>query len=221
MPLSPILTELSRNNELPSEENLQKTIELRSRANEDLLHINTEIQRLEARREQVQKSIDLYNVILSPARRLPPDILREVFYHCLSTGQTYPILSAKEAPMLLTRVCSLWRSVALSSPRIWTRLHIPLPGDPRISSTYGKLRDQALDVRRQIFSKTMRLRCQAVKEWLGRSGSCPLSLSISYPFGYISNRDGPEINGEEDDEVADPLFQVILPFASRWGHLDL
>ena len=221
MQLSPILTKLSRNNELPSEENLQEAIALRFQANEDLLLIDTEIQRLKAKREQVQRSIDLYTTILSPARRLPPDIWREVFYHCLTIGRTYPILSATEAPMLLTRVCSMWRSVALSSPRIWTRLYIPLPGDPRLSSNYGKLKDQALDVRRQIFSKTMQLRCQAVKEWLERSGSCPLSLSITYPFGYISSIGEPGINGAEDDEVADPLFQVICPFAPRWEHLDL
>jgi hypothetical protein len=131
MYLDPILTELLRNNEVPLESQLQETMQLRSRANEDLMHINTEIQRLMAKREQVQSSLDIYNTILSPARRLLPDILQEIFYHCI--GRTYPILSATEAPMILTRVCSLWRSVALSSPRIWTRIHIPLPGNPRIS----------------------------------------------------------------------------------------
>ena len=217
MQLSVILTELSQNIEPVSEKNLQEAAELRSQANEELLYINTEIQRLKAKREQVQRSIDIYNTILSPARRLLPDILREIFYHCLTIGGPYPILSATEAPMLVTRVCSLWRSVALSSPRIWTRLHIPLPGDPRLSSKYGKLEDQALDVRRRAFFKMMQLRYQAVKEWLGRSGSCPLSLSISYPFGYVTNINGPntDIDGAEDDEVANLLFQIICPFASQ------
>ena len=30
------------------------------------------------KREQVQRSLDIYNAILSPARRLLPDILREI-----------------------------------------------------------------------------------------------------------------------------------------------
>ena len=215
----PILTELLRNNELPSESKLQETMELRSQANEDLVHIDTEIERLMAKREQVQTSLDVYNTILSPARRLLPDILQEIFYHCI--GRTYPILSATEAPMVLTRVCSSWRSVALSSPRIWTRLHIPLPGDPRMYSSYGSFGmkdDRAVEVRRQVFSKKMQLRCQAVKDWLGRSGSLPLSLSISFPFGYEPPTDS---SGAEDDEIADPLFQTIRPFASRWRHLAL
>ena len=219
MHLDQILAELLRNNELPSDATLQETTKLRSQANEDLLHIDTEIQRLMSQREQVQRSLDIYNTILSPARRLLPDILQEVFYHCIS--QTYPILSATEAPMLLTRVCSLWRSVALSSPRIWTRLHIPLPGDPRMLSNYGIGRinyDRVVEVRRQIFSKKMQLRCQEVKDWLDRSGSLPLSLSISFPLGFELSNDS---NGAEDDEVVDPLLQTIRPFASRWRHLDL
>ena len=218
MHLDPILTELSRNNELPSESKLQETMQLRSRAIEDLLHIDTEIQRLMAKREQVQRSLDIYNTILSPARRILPDILQEIFYHCI--GRTYPILSATEAPMILTRVCSLWRSVALASPRIWTRLHIPLPGDPRVDSRYGSFGmsdDRAIEVRRQIFSKTMQLRCRAVKDWLDRSGSLPLSLSISFPFRY----EPPTDSGAEGDEVVDPLFHTIRPFASRWRHLAL
>src|SRR5437899_3140675 len=119
------LIDLSRNNELPSEEARQEVIELCSQANKDLLQLDAEIQRLQEKRKQVQKSIDIYNAILSPARRLPLDILREVFYHCLTTSRN-PTLCATEAPMLLTRICGTWRSVALSSPRIWARLHIPL-----------------------------------------------------------------------------------------------
>ena len=217
MQLDPILTELLQNNELPTEEKIQEAIKLRSQANEDLLQIDAEIQRLKAKREQVQRSLDIYNTVLSPARRLLPDILREIFYHCLSC-RTYPNLSATDAPMLLTRVCSLWRSVALSSPRIWTRLHIPLPGDPKYPPPYGSNVDRALEPRRQMFSKTMQLRCQAVKEWLDRSGSCPLSLSISYPLGHspISTN-----YGAERDEVVDPLLLTIQPFVPRCRHLHL
>ena len=216
MHLNPILTKLSRNNELPSELNLQETMQLRLRATEDLLHIDTEIERLMAKREQVQRSLDIYNIILSPARRLLPDILREIFYHCIV--RTYPILSAMEAPMVLTRVCSLWRSVALSSPRIWTRLHIPLPGNPRVSSNNMMSNSGTLELREKL-SKTMALRCQAVKEWLDRSGSCPLLLSIAHPDEYSTHVGGNR--GEEEDDVAGPLFQVIHPYAPRWAHLRL
>jgi len=40
------LTELSRNNDLPSESELQEAFELRSKLAEDLLQVDTEIRRL-------------------------------------------------------------------------------------------------------------------------------------------------------------------------------
>lgn len=50
---------------------------------------------------------------------------------------------------------------------------------------------------------------QTVKEWLNRSGSCPLLFSIAYPFDY-----SPQIgdDGEEEEvDVACPLFQIKYP----------
>jgi hypothetical protein len=65
----------------------------------------------------------------------------------------------------------------------------------------------------------MELRCQAVKEWLDRSGSCSLSLSIAYPFDYAPHFGSDK--GEDDDDVACPPFQIIHPSAPRWEHLHL
>ena len=133
------LTELSENNNLPSESEFHEAFELRSKSLEVLLQIDTEMQRLEKKRASVKKCIDKYNAILSPARRLLPDIIQEIFYHCLPTGRN-PMPSATEAPMLLTQVCSLWRAIALTSPWIWASLHIALPGDPAFSSVCVDLR---------------------------------------------------------------------------------
>ena len=124
--------------------------------------------------------------------------------------------------MLLNRVCSLWRSVALSSPRIWTRLHIPLPGNPSFPSPYGSNVDRALEPRRQMFSKTMQLRCQAVKEWLDRSGSCPLSLSISCPLGHspITTNYIDRLPTLEALSIDCPQFTThLLRHRNRWGRL--
>lgn len=92
---------LIENNNLPSESESQEAFELCSKSQQVLFQIDTEIQRLE---EGVQICIDKCNAILSPARRLLPDMIREVLHHCLPTGRS-PIL-ATQAPMLLTQVCS-------------------------------------------------------------------------------------------------------------------
>ncbi|KIM41518.1 hypothetical protein M413DRAFT_42372, partial [Hebeloma cylindrosporum] len=95
--------------------------------------VESEIQRLDElmdtlkmRRQTIQKIINDHNIILSPVRGLPPDVLQEIFFHCLPTHHN-PIIKSSEPPLLLTRICSSWRAIALSSPRIWSKIHIPLP----------------------------------------------------------------------------------------------
>jgi len=60
----------------------------------------------------------------------------------------------------------------------------------------------------------MKLRCQAVKEWLERSGTCPLSISLSYPTNSVLSD---PLECDVDDELTDPLIQILLSFASRWS----
>ena len=49
--------------------------------------------------------------------------------------------------MLLTRECSIWRAVALTSLLIWARLHISLSGNPASSPSYGALSDVVISKR--------------------------------------------------------------------------
>ncbi|KAJ7764308.1 hypothetical protein B0H16DRAFT_1526680, partial [Mycena metata] len=74
-----------------------------------------------------------YNALLSPIRRLPLDVMQEIFLACTSTHRNC-VMSALEAPVLLGRICSSWRSIALSTPRLWARLHVVEPGSPSFGS---------------------------------------------------------------------------------------
>ncbi|KDR83126.1 hypothetical protein GALMADRAFT_57218, partial [Galerina marginata CBS 339.88] len=168
--MEPNLTDLSTNNDPPSEAIIREVKKRLLTPLHELAEITSEIAQLQdrlkyltERGDTVQKSIDQYNVILSPVRRLPTDVLHEIFYLCLPT-QRNPIMRASDAPMLLTRICRPWRSLALASPRLWARLHITF------CDYYRTFRARA--------EKTLQLRCEVVKEWLGRSGACPLSISL-------------------------------------------
>lgn len=86
---------------------------------------------------------------------LPPEILTEIFVHCLPQEQ-FPVPSCREAPLLLTHVSSQWRTLALSTPELWAALHVDY-------------KDPVEDI-------------PATELWLSRSGSCPLSLSIAIDF---------------------------------------
>ena len=122
-------------------------------------------------------------------------------------------MSSSESPVLLTRICRSWRAIALSSPRIWSKIHIPLPGQPSFSAGYGIITDETtLSNRRQRYTALLQLRCDVVREWLSRSGTCPLSFSITYP----ASQQDPNY-----DELPDEIFNVLLSFADRWSDVDI
>ncbi|KDR83082.1 hypothetical protein GALMADRAFT_58398, partial [Galerina marginata CBS 339.88] len=123
--MEPHLAELLENNHPPSEDVIQEVKILLLPSSQELEAIDAEIallgarsQALKTKRDAIRGSRKGYTTILSPFRRLPSDIIHEIFYHCL-TVQRNPILSSAEAPILLTHVSSSWRSIALSSPRLW------------------------------------------------------------------------------------------------------
>ncbi|KAF8962985.1 hypothetical protein BDZ97DRAFT_1662126, partial [Flammula alnicola] len=122
---NPDFSRLLENNEAPSKATINHINELLKEPTQRLRSIQGEIrylatliQGLKEEEQATQATINLYNRILSPIRRVPPEIWSEFFYHCLPT-QRNPIMSTSDAPLLLTRVCSTWRSAALSSPRLW------------------------------------------------------------------------------------------------------
>ncbi|KAF7343300.1 hypothetical protein MVEN_01762300 [Mycena venus] len=120
---------------------------------QELSRLDALIRDLSDQREKTLAYIAAHKVLLSPARRLPRDVVQEIFLACLPTDRN-AVLSAREAPLMLGRICSAWRTLALSTPALWASLHIPL---------------------QFIFDVSYPL---AITTWLERSGQCPLSLSI-------------------------------------------
>ncbi|KAF9484211.1 hypothetical protein BDN70DRAFT_872915 [Pholiota conissans] len=59
---------------------------------------------------------------------MPYDVLNEIFIQCLSqyplaSSNTYSNSACLEiAPMVLCRVCSTWRAVAVTSPILWSHM---------------------------------------------------------------------------------------------------
>ncbi|KAJ7252099.1 hypothetical protein B0H12DRAFT_966255, partial [Mycena haematopus] len=59
-----------------------------------------------------------HKALLSPVRRLPLDVIEGIFIACLPTHRNC-VMSATEAPVILGRICSSWRTISLSTPRLW------------------------------------------------------------------------------------------------------
>ncbi|KAJ7732701.1 hypothetical protein B0H16DRAFT_1248183, partial [Mycena metata] len=91
-----------------------------------LIILDQELRKLTDERERLATYVDSHAALISPVRRLPLDILQEIFIACFPTHRNC-VMSATEAPVLLGRICSSWRDISLSRPRLWSRLHIPKP----------------------------------------------------------------------------------------------
>ncbi|KAJ7639493.1 hypothetical protein FB45DRAFT_427637 [Roridomyces roridus] len=92
-----------------------------------------------------------------PFTTVPPEIITEIFVHCLSSNpDDRPRLYC--APLLLLRVCGSWREIALAAPRLWTRLAIFPP--------------------RWFFSKPGEVE-QYVDTWFQRAKALPVSLDFT------------------------------------------
>ena len=117
-----------------------------------------------AKQRKLKSQIDAHQALIHPIRRLPKELLQEIFLHCLPTAHL-PVMASAEAPMLLTRVCRPWRDLALSTPTLWSSIHIPIPR--------GRTEREHAEVTQG------RLRC--VNWWLGLAKETRLAISLYWP----------------------------------------
>ena len=202
-----ILTPFShylQSNQAPSEDETCELKTLRAKPLEEISIIDVEIERIEGilnslkrKRAHIQDSIDDFNTILSPVRRLSTDVLGVIFTHCIATHRN-PIMSASEAPILLTQICRDWRSIALSIPRLWSRLYIPTSHKVRAFLPEGL--PYVLEGERRIEART-----EEVQKWLRLSAACPLAITLMPASDPVSHP---------------PLLDSIIQSSRRWQQLE-
>jgi hypothetical protein len=150
---------------------------------------------LQGRRRKLQDFVNSHRALMSPIKRLFPEILQLIFKFCLPSTNTP--MHSQEAPMLLGRICSGWRALAYSTPVIWSRVHIVAP--PRSSPL------------------TL-LRLEALRDWLDRSGSAPLSISIDAEHAYTQRGWGVWAGEHVLEDLSDeehPIMRLVQPFFPR------
>ena len=86
--------------------------------------INTQNKDVQTRIDAIQVEVQKKKAWISPQRRLPKEMLGEIFVWHVR-------IDAWRAPLIDASVCARWRSAALSTPRLWSYLRLP---DPSISS---------------------------------------------------------------------------------------
>jgi len=180
--------------------------ELRN-TDEEISRLHDLLNELEHRREKALTYIHKHRQLLSPIRRLPPEILAETFVRCLPSNHL-PTRNLAEAPLLLTLVCKQWREIALSTPRMWCALHIYVP--------YSRFNDVQFIEKRKA----------GIQQWLERSGSLPISLSVTHKhptWTPVHDPDNPEapLDPYSEESPLSSLMKCLVSFSPRWGELTL
>ncbi|KAJ7127696.1 hypothetical protein C8R44DRAFT_560102, partial [Mycena epipterygia] len=126
-------TDILHTNAVPSDADCVDILKLLQRPRQEVADLTEEISRLQSlldettrKRDKLKQFIDAHLSLVSPARRLPDDIVRTIFTACLPSDRN-PTITSDEAPLLLCQLCRAWRSIALTTPRIWARIHIVVP----------------------------------------------------------------------------------------------
>ena len=113
---------LLKSNVPPSETESKRFREL-IRAEQAKYHsIAVDVEALSEQRQAIQDQIQAFKNVISPARRLPPETVTDIFRLCNALeDEIFP--NPLAAPLLLTQICSGWRQVALQTPDLWTDLY--------------------------------------------------------------------------------------------------
>ncbi|KAJ7196856.1 hypothetical protein GGX14DRAFT_319293, partial [Mycena pura] len=109
--------DLLLNNLTPTDLQLHQIRKSIQGAYEDISRLQDAINRLPAQLEALQSFVERHRGVASVVRRLPNEILFEIFMHSLNTK--LPLFNSKNALSNIIRVCARWRAVALASPSLW------------------------------------------------------------------------------------------------------
>ncbi|KAK0439946.1 uncharacterized protein EV420DRAFT_1167745 [Desarmillaria tabescens] len=169
--------------------------ELRNKVRRQITRLRDSMDYLLALQEKTEWEIANYNTVRAPLRRLPDDMLSEIFFQCMDEidikqntdriGKDRDVISSldyRQAPWLLTRVCKHWRAIALSHPRLWSIISVNTPrGRYAGSSTH----------------------MQALELQLQRSGTCSLSVTLRSTTMLASS----------------PTLELLVSSSHRWQKL--
>ncbi|KAJ7572002.1 hypothetical protein C8J56DRAFT_85510 [Mycena floridula] len=199
VPLSP-LQALLNSNQPPSfmEEShfrtkLSESVEALNDLTQQILETRQRLKSLLEQQALKEQELRDYRLVLHPFRRLPKEILSEIFLSFIDEdfdpNDAYDTsLDCNEPMWRIPRVCQYWRSLSLGLPRMWSTIRLS-SGDFDLTSA-------------QSAKQTQRLYILGVQ--LQRSASHHLNVSFYH---------------SEPIPSAHPLLQVMCPTSHRWKNL--
>ncbi|KAF5366787.1 hypothetical protein D9758_006453 [Tetrapyrgos nigripes] len=192
----------------------------------DLIHVNqlvTEISSVDAELERVQNLLHSLqfrrahlsshlNTARSPISRLPNEVLEMVFSilccedNADELGEFCLNLHPGRHPAwVLSHVCSLWRNITMSLPKLWSRMEIQVE----------KVTD--------VLDEGIRCMEYFSKLFLQRSGDAHLDLVLAFPSRNTEK--GYHVDEFEyvkmDTSMLKPIIGLFYSQSQRWRHFSL
>ncbi|THU88163.1 hypothetical protein K435DRAFT_730149, partial [Dendrothele bispora CBS 962.96] len=135
LPFNSLRQDILRSMWIPSELDASQIEYEIANSSSDIAKYNAEIETLEGvleelrrRKSEIQRYSDERRNLLSPIRKLPIEILGEIFAtSCSDNGLSiaaFPEGRISAPTLALSHVCFLWRKVILSTPSLWARMSV-------------------------------------------------------------------------------------------------
>ncbi|SJK99168.1 uncharacterized protein ARMOST_02456 [Armillaria ostoyae] len=145
----------------------------------------------------VQDLIERHRRALSsPFRKLPIDIMREIFL-LLSSNAADPT----DISWIASHTCTEWRAIATQTPMLWSKIHVAKDFNPY--ETYEFL--GVPELQSLFFSSKTSSKEEIVRRALQLSGDLPLEISFIVDLG-----------GREVTYKHIAMLQSLLDHAPRW-----
>ncbi|KAL1713324.1 hypothetical protein EV715DRAFT_258574 [Schizophyllum commune] len=113
--------ELQRSGYVPSSGEARVVNDMTAALQEEVPSIDAEIRRLFQLRARLLRQCDIQDSFVAPIRRLPPELLSAIFIEAVG-DRVYASDRVFVVRHMLSCVCTSWRSVARSTPALWTRI---------------------------------------------------------------------------------------------------
>ncbi|KAJ7579937.1 hypothetical protein C8J56DRAFT_1169713 [Mycena floridula] len=138
--------------------------------------------------DQTQRATALRKAIIAPIRRLPSEVLEKIFMQ--ARPSIWSPFEMDSIPWVTGQVCSRWRHISISSPRLWSSFQC-IAGNDETNAEF---------CRKQL---------HIIQECLRRSGTFPLTFSLDISYHHWIYR---------PDTIS--VVEAIFSQSIRWKDVD-
>ncbi|KAK7470197.1 hypothetical protein VKT23_001635 [Stygiomarasmius scandens] len=168
------------------------------RYDSEIRYLSRALDELKKQKAKLQNFMDENRSIISTLRRIPVEVLTQIFeWTCIDGGLAISEKDVIAPALVISQICAGWRSVVLSSPKLWSSLIVEVTNE-----------------RRGVKS--------LIQLYLSRSRNESLTLEILAKCRWLSEDDDDYNNWPERiSNHARTIFRILLKESSRWFDISI